>query len=64
MKIKSTGKKVDSEITAVTCVFDPKDEKHEKISSIIGVGWDRKVYIWEDTKEEEVFTDKVLPKNE
>ena len=45
-------------------MFDPKDEKHEKTSSIIGVGWDRKVFIWEDTKEEEVFTDKILPKNE
>ena len=28
------------------------------------MGWDRRVYIWEDSKEEEVFTDKILPKNE
>jgi WD40 repeat protein len=64
LKIKSTGKKVDSEITALTCVFDPEDEKHEKTASIIAVGWDKKVFIWEDEKEEDVLTDKILPKNE
>lgn len=64
LTIKSTGKKIDSEITAVACVFNPLDEKQEKTSSIIAVGWDKKVYIWDDEKEEEVATDKILPKND
>ena len=64
LKTKQAKKKDRHEITALTCVFDPKDEKHEKISSIIGVGWDKKIFIWEDEKEEKVVSNKVLPKNE
>jgi len=32
IKDAATTKKVDSEITAVVCAYDPKDKKHEKIS--------------------------------
>lgn len=65
--LKSTGKKVDSELTAVAFAFDPNDEKREKDASIIAVGWDRRVIIWNDEKKEkceEILTDKILPRHD
>jgi len=56
------GRKIESEITAVTCIFDPDDiDKNEKVQHIVAVGWDKKVYIWIDEKQEEVKPHKVLP---
>ena len=66
LKSSETGKKVDTEITALVCVHDPEledDEKIEEIAQVISVGWDRKIHIWQDEKEEEVFTNKILPQN-
>ena len=58
---------MDSEITAVanTIQFDPDaDSENQKMSHVITVGWDKKIHIWPDEKEEEVETCKILPKNE
>jgi hypothetical protein len=33
------------------------------MSYIVSVGWDKKVHIWQDDKEEEVETSKILPQN-
>jgi hypothetical protein len=30
---------------------------------IVSVGWDRKIHIWQDDKDEEVETTKILPNN-
>jgi hypothetical protein len=34
------------------------------MAHIIAVGWDKKLHIWADEKEEEVSCGKVLPRNE
>ena len=34
------------------------------MSYIISVGWERKIHIWADEKEEEVETTKILPQND
>lgn len=60
---EETGKKLEGEITAVECAYEP-DKDNEKMAHIIAVGWDKKVHIWADEKEEEVSTCKILPRNE
>ena len=60
---EETGKKLESEITQVVCAYDPKQDK-DKMAHIIAVGWDKKINIWADEKEEEVSTIKTLPRNE
>jgi hypothetical protein len=52
---EETGKKLDTEITSVcnTLAFDP-DRDQEKLGHILAVGWDKKIHIWADEKEEEV----------
>lgn len=62
-----SGKHVESEITGVACAYDPfaePDPDNEKPAHIIAVGWDKKIHIWQDEKEEEVVCNKVLPRNE
>jgi len=54
---------LDCEITGVACAYDPATES-EKMAHIIAVGWDKKLHIWADEKEEEVSCAKVLPRNE
>lgn len=55
------SKKSDrKEITSLLCVFDPKDP--EKKAQVISAGWDRKINVWDDDKEETVETNKTLPK--
>ena len=35
------------------CVYDPEDEEEQlHFAYIIAVGWDRRVRIWQDEKEE------------
>jgi hypothetical protein len=49
LKSKETGKRVDTEVTALVCVHNPdlpEDEKMEEMAHIISVGWDRKIHIW------------------
>lgn len=46
------------------CVFDPEDvESQLKMSFIFSVGWDKKIHIWADEKEEEVETSRILPRD-
>lgn len=52
-----------TEITAVTCAFDP-DLEAEKTAHIIAVGWNKNIFIWADEKDEVVDCSKVLPRNE
>ena len=55
-------KRIDTEITELVCVFDPDDaETQLKMSYIISVGWDKKIHVWADEKEEEVTSTKILP---
>ena len=61
---KKTGKKIDTEVTELVCVYDPEDKEQEKMSYIISVGWERKIHIWADEKEEEVMATKILPQND
>jgi hypothetical protein len=58
-----SGHHLDCEITGVACAYDPATES-EKMAHIIAVGWDKKLHIWADEKEEEVSCAKVLPRNE
>lgn len=58
-----TGKKIDTEVTKLVCVFDPEDEENLKGSYIFSVGWDRKIHIWVDEKTETVTTNKILPQD-
>lgn len=57
-----------NELTKLVCLFDPKeadlleDDKTKK-SYIIGVGWDRKIHIWQDDKGQEEETLRTLPQN-
>lgn len=44
-------------------MYDPEDTDGEKIQHIIGVGWDKKIHVWQDTKQEVVETYKTLPQN-
>lgn len=49
-------------------MFDPeeadaKEDEKTKMVYIIGVGWDRKIHIWQDDKDEVVETLKTLPQN-
>lgn len=60
--IDDSGKHVDAEITGVVCAYEDPDS--EKMAHIIAVGWDKKIHIWADEKEEEVLCNKVLPRNE
>ena len=60
------NKKSDrKEITTLLCVYD-KDcmDDLEKKSQIISAGWDRKINIWDDEKEEEVEVNKTLPQEQ
>ena len=66
-----SGRHVDSEITGVVCAYEPKEEdeegeeeEQEKMAHVIAVGWDKKIHIWADQKEEEVVCNKILPRNE
>jgi hypothetical protein len=52
---------VDKEVTSMYCVFDPKDTEGLKMTYILSAGWDRKIHVWADEKEEEVETCKILP---
>jgi hypothetical protein len=62
--ISSTkGKKVDTEITKMLCAFDPTDILEEKMPYFIAVGWDKKIHVWTDAKEEIVETTKSFPKD-
>jgi WD40 repeat protein len=56
-----SGKRIDTEVTELCCVYDPEDEEQAKMSYIISVGWDRKIHVWADEKDEEVETNKILP---
>ena len=58
---KVSGKRIDTEVTELCCVYDPEDEEQAKMSYIISVGWDRKIHVWADEKDEEVETNKILP---
>lgn len=63
-----TGKKVDSEVTSILSIHDPDDvalpvEEQQKMCYISAVGWDKKIHIWQDDKDEEVETCKILPYN-
>lgn len=47
-------------------MFDPseadlKEEEKTKKVFVIGVGWDRKIHVWQDDKDEVVETLKTLP---
>ena len=47
-------------------MFDPaeamaKEEDKTKKVYVIGVGWDRRIHIWQDDKDEVVETLKTLP---
>jgi WD40 repeat protein len=48
------GKRVDSEITRMSCVFDPSDTEELRMPYFIAVGWDKKIHVWADEKEEVV----------
>lgn len=64
---KETGKKVDTETTALVCRHDPSltgDELLDEMAHIISVGWSRKIHIWQDEKTEEVDSNKILPQND
>jgi hypothetical protein len=54
---------MDCEITGVACAFEP-DAEIEKMAHVIAVGWDKKIHIWADEKEEEVVCNKILPRND
>ena len=58
-----SGKHIETEITAVACAYDPETET-EKTAHVIAVGWDKKIHIWADEKEEEVACNKILPRND
>lgn len=47
------GTQVGTEITGVCCAFEP-DAEIEKMAYVVAVGWDKKIHIWADEKEEEV----------
>ena len=55
------GKRVDTEITRMCCVYDPEDHEELRMPYFIGVGWDKKIHVWADEKEEIVETTKTLP---
>lgn len=55
---------MDAEVTQMCCVFDPKDTDGHKMTYIISVGWEKKIHIWADEKEEEVVATKILPQND
>ena len=44
-------------------MHDPQDVENQKICHIIGVGWDKRIHIWQDEKKEVVETFKTLPQN-
>lgn len=57
-----------NEITKLICMYDKSqlenDEEEQKNKDfIIGVGWDKKIHIWSDDKDEIVETLKTLPQN-
>ena len=55
-------KRVDTEVTSLVCVFDPEDiESQLKMSYIVSAGWDKRIHVWADEKEEEVESTKILP---
>lgn len=57
-------KRIDTEITELVCVFDPEDiDSQLKMSYILSVGWDKKIHVWADEKEEEVETNRILPRD-
>jgi len=64
-EIEIKGVKPYSEITAVECIFDPADSEkkpeEKKPDQIVAVGWDKRMYIWNDTKEQEISTQVILP---
>jgi len=65
-------------MTSVCCVYenlsdgdddyvkkedDGEDEDEvQKIAQIVAVGWDKRVHIWNDEKEEEVESSRELPR--
>jgi hypothetical protein len=59
--VDDEGHHVDSEITGVVCAYDSPTET-EKMAHIVAVGWDKKIHIWADEKEEEVVSVKTLPR--
>jgi WD40 repeat protein len=67
LKSAVTGRKVDTEVTAILSLHDPKDLEEDPEDQqpcfIAAVGWDKKIHIWQDDKDEEVETVKILPTN-
>jgi WD40 repeat protein len=61
LKASETSNRVDTEVTNLCCVFDPEDFENQKMNYIISVGWDRKIHVWADEKQEEVVATKILP---
>lgn len=54
-------KRKNCEVTSLNFAFEPSkdddgddEDENEKDAHIISVGWDKKVYIWQDTKEQEM----------
>lgn len=60
---KDQGTPISSEITGVCCAYEP-DSDQDKMAHVIAVGWDKKIYIWADEKEEEVACNKELPRSD
>lgn len=58
-----SGTQVGTEITGVCCAFEP-DTDNDKMAHVIAVGWDKKIHIWADEKEEEVACNKTLPRSD
>ena len=63
LTLDETGRHLDTEITGIACAFDP-DSETIKDAHVIAVGWDKKIHIWVDEKDEEVACNKILPRNE
>ena len=45
------------------CVFDSNDQEELRMPYFIGVGWDKKIHVWADEKEEIVESSKTLPQD-
>jgi len=61
---EKNAKRVDTEVTQMCCVFDPLDTEGLKTPYFISVGWDKKIHVWADEKDEVVASTKILPQND
>ena len=61
---EKNAKRVDTEVTQMCCVFDPQDTEGLKMPYFISVGWDKKIHVWADEKDEVVASTKILPQND